>query len=469
MGNFHTTLSSAYMIRPKKNGGGLHRVSDPGAGAISSYHGMHFKVVEPIARGMEIFISYGEQWLQEREGSLGKVPLKESYERADLLVAKFHSFIKNETMFDREASQKVWTFIRQELTFDQRVTQALPDNIEALAEASEVGTAIYSLSSRPYDWLQKNGSCVDKIGSGHSSIQGIGMGAFARTSFSVGDLIATTPLIHVSRNDTIILKKTDKRGILQAGHQLLLNYCYGHSKSSLLLLPYAPVVNYINHNIGQSVNARLQWSSFAHHKSDWLERTVSDILKEPYSGLFLDIIATKDLKKGEEIFLDYGLEWQTSWDQYFSNWSPKLDYISAFELEKSERKLRTKFEQQVDPYPSNVLVVCFVPIDIIEVSSSRKGIHGHEYLWYESAGLLYYGSNGFPCDILSRTLNTESTYIYSADVFFPDHQNVLVGNIPREFINFVDKPYSGDEYMESAFRHEIQIPDDIFPRNWMDL
>lgn len=37
-----------------------------------------------------------------------------------------------------------------------------------------------------------------------------------------------------------------KKNVAASGKQLLLNY-FSHPKSSLLLFPYAPVVNFINH------------------------------------------------------------------------------------------------------------------------------------------------------------------------------------------------------------------------------
>jgi hypothetical protein len=470
MGNFHPYFSDAIMVRPMKNNGGLKRLRDPAAGAISSYHGLHFQLRESIRKGMEIFISYGEDWLHDRESYLGKVPLKESYEKADLFVEKFISFLqKEERSIGRKAMTKFWSFIRQELTFDERVTSVLPD-LDHLEEAARKGTAGYSLPVRTLDWLKSNGSCLDNIRSGNSSIKGIGMGAFARRSFSAGEVITTTPLIHLSRKDTIILKKNDENVIIPDGHQLILNYCYGHPQSSLLLLPYSPVVNYINHNNDTSlVNARMEWSTSILQKSDWLDRKVDDILKEVKSGLLIDIIAVKDIQKGDEIFLNYGEYWQNAWDQHKHRWSPKMNHVSVFELEKSERILKTKFEQRHEPYPSNILILCFVPDDIVQNSESRTGINGEEHLWRDSEDLLYYGHHGVPCDILSREHDNESNYLYSADVLIQGDHSIRVGKIPRDFIKFVDKPYTGDEHMEQTFRHEIGMSDDIFPQIWMDL
>ena len=46
---------------------------------------------------------------------------------------------------------------------------------------------------------------------------------------------------------------------------------------------------------------------------------------------------------------------------------------------------------------------------------------------------------------------------------------VFVKGVPREAIEFVNKPYTSDEHMKSAFRHHIGIPHNIFPTEWMDI
>lgn len=82
----------------------------------------------------------------------------------------------------------------------------------------------------------------------------------------------------------------------------------------------------------------------------------------------------------------------------------------------------------------------------------------------------------YPCDILSfdDENNTFTTRIYNKEIY-EDQNGMLntggrvireVVNTPREAIRFVDKPYKSDQHLDSAFRHEIGIPDDIFPLHW---
>eukprot|EP00957_Ditylum_brightwellii_P112762 8596150-Ditylum_brightwellii.AAC.1 len=95
----------------------------------------------------------------------------------------------------------------------------------------------------------------------------------------MGDVIAPAPLLHIRRDDTLnVHEDYNDDGTVETfhGYQLLLNYCFSHPRSSMLLLPYSPVVNYINHN-GKEPNAFIRWSGSKYHKSEWQDRTVEDI------------------------------------------------------------------------------------------------------------------------------------------------------------------------------------------------
>ena len=59
-----------------------------------------------------------------------------------------------------------------------------------------------------------------------------------------------------------------QKSLLWEGHQLLLNYCYGHPDSSLLLLPDSPMVNLIRHyknptDKNEQPNVAIRWSATA--------------------------------------------------------------------------------------------------------------------------------------------------------------------------------------------------------------
>ena len=93
--------------------------------------------------------------------------------------------------------------------------------------------------------------------------------------------------------------------MLQEGHQIFLNYCYGHPESSLLLFPYSPAINYVNHHYTK-YNAELRWSNHASHKTEWLKMAPRELAVLDHTGLLMDMVAIRDIEVGEEVYLNYG-------------------------------------------------------------------------------------------------------------------------------------------------------------------
>ena len=44
--------------------------------------------------------------------------------------------------------------------------------------------------------------------------------------------------------------------------------------------------------------------------------------------------------------------------------------------------------------------------------------------------------------------------------------NIIVRKITRYAIRFFDAPYTEDTFLPNAFRHDIRIPDHLFPTVW---
>ena len=76
--------------------------------------------------------------------------------------------------------------------------------------------------------------------------------------------------------------------------QLLLNYCFGHSQSSLLLCPLtnAILINHCSTRNPNSVcphgpNAKVQWaSSWDKTNGEWLKMSFDDLRSQESRGLF---------------------------------------------------------------------------------------------------------------------------------------------------------------------------------------
>jgi hypothetical protein len=57
----------------------------------------------------------------------------------------------------------------------------------------------------------------------------------------------------------------------------------------------------------------------------------------------------------------------------------------------------------------------------------------------------------------------------STDDQMSAREPILLQNVPRNAILFVDAPYSSDMFLAGAFRHSIGIPDEIFPSAWRNI
>ena len=322
-------------------------------------------------------------------------------------------------------------------------------------------------------WLKENGICIDKIFVKKSSLPNVGKGAFSKRKVKKGEIITSSPVIQLDRSQMEIVEQeldpSFNAGIKYTEHvtqkQLLLNYCYGHENSTVLLLPYGAGVNFINHHA--EPNAIIRWSSSRYNNLTGLDLSAYDFLQRFQERMILDYIATRDIEAGEEIFIYYGDSWKTAWDKYLDGWEPPIGserYVSAadYKARHPEEPIRTIEEQETNPYPENIVTSClyFDNRDTNEVVWSSDN---------ESCQR--------PCRILSRT-KVGKTYFYTAEVSVIDNVktpdaclmsniNKTVFEIPSRAINLVDRQYSSDQHMVASFRHEIQVPGNLFPSKWM--
>jgi SET domain len=343
-------------------------------------------------------------------------------------------------------------------------------------------------SKRDVDWLRKNGTCGDHIIAKQSTLPQAAMGAFATRFLPKETIVAQLPMIHVtnrSRFNIYGLSK-DKDGRYMPynntiiGKQLLLNYCYGHGESSLLLCPYGPMNSYVNHN--QSLaNIRLQWGrpESGNHMPSLLQSNIEKLESDSTAKLAMELVAIRDIEEGEELFLDYGDEWEAAWQLHVQTWQPipnSETYLSAAQLEHDQlTRLRIVFEEIERPiYPTSLQIKCDTSIshhpDQVK-SNFYNGTLDH-FLWKTD-------SEWWPCTILRYHLDEETgDYLYTVHLYtYRDDQadslsyvnSNLIEDVPRRAIHFVDKPYTSDAHLPNAFRHDIRISDNIFPRAWRNL
>lgn len=320
--------------------------------------------------------------------------------------------------------------------------------------------------------------CVDNLHIDSSNNAGVGQGLFSKERISKGSLITSTPLIPVHRKELDILIRRKVPTDINP-KQLLLNYCFGHPDSDLLLLPYGPMVNHINH--GSKPNAVIRWHILAtdnsseprrrqFHHPELLQKSADEVADTHGMGLMMDIVALRNIKQNEEIFLDYGADWVEAWKSHVASWSEEdATYISAAEyVARAGEVFRTEQEQKRDPYPDNLRIMCFYDSNI------GKDVTREEYtIWNETN----VNKCVRPCAILERRSDSSTGDLYTVQMTPAGNEAVyewcelktvtIVSGMPYHGIRLTDRPQTADMFLPSAFRHEIGVPDGFYPESWM--
>jgi SET domain len=532
-GSASATIQRGQWADGGPNAGLNARHGNPGAGANSPYVNMSTVATRAIPAGSELFKAYGDGWFLGRGHIFGNIPLTDDYPRATELLAAFPGLQRNgstaallENALARELFESVIVAIKTR--FDSRTLNALPNTWEEAVvaiEANDVANAWQSHHTVSLEYLKREGVCMDHITVKRSRLWQAGQGAFAKRSLSAGTIITKSPLLHILSHDWANMYNFSTTSTKLFEHhqrlpphemqrrqqnqkpeswirlmnevyqkQLVLNYCYGSRDSSLLLCPYGGGVNYINHNKALQ-NVRVEWATnfdIVHNDTAVQQGTIPDFEVSTRPQLAFQYIATRDIPAGEELYLDYGDEWETAWLDHVATYrerSSSLDpYISAqlFNSEFGDKPVRTEREQQMDPYPTNLQIRCH-----------RALLVGSPPIPMPTARTVYRWSDrdyGLPCRVLDRfiepadeRLQEEATppaaaLLYTIQVEWladegeigsPDATRTLTWiertDVPRSAIRYFDVPGTTDLHQPAAFRHHVGIPDEIFPAQWRNL
>ena len=405
--------------------------------------------------------------------------MREDYETAEEVVEDYVNIDLPNGIRD-----DFWNTVVRKLPFESRTTNALPSAQDLDLVAEEGIRALHSPSAtRDVAFLEAYGRCQDHLTPKPSTLPQAGRGAFAVRPLAKGAIFTGSPVLVVLERAYLYMygvKRTKQGNQVRdlnniVGHQLLLNYCMGHPESDLLLCPYASGVNYINHNQTQA-NVKIQWAEngIIGHNASYLEHPVETMRDKWNTILAIDYVALRDIEPGEELFLDYGDEFEEAWNRHVQTWKPPKDsehYSDAAEFNQKTKDdvLRTQDEQELNPYPSNLEIRCHKSL---KKNDWRQLLQwGRDYVWS-------IGNKGLPCDILARRKLDDGSFAYDVRIEYEeeddedeeDEDEITITlyreGLPRSAISFVDTPYSTDIHLESAFRHEIGIPDDIFPGVW---
>lgn len=127
---------------------------------------------------------------------------------------------------------------------------------------------VYRKPKRSVTWLRQHGMCVDNIEVQTATDPQMGRGAFATRYLERGTIVSPAPLeLTKSRTAFEYDAKTEVE-------PLFINYNY--IVGDLLLFPYGPGVNLINHS-SKNPNVGLQWSSSKFHNEEWLKLSPEEV------------------------------------------------------------------------------------------------------------------------------------------------------------------------------------------------
>ena len=238
-----------------------------------------------------------------------------------------------------------------------------------------------------------------------------------------------------------------------AENQLLLNYCFGHPKSSLLFFPYGSSTNVINHS--DHPNSFIRWSASSLSKSENLEKNIDAVS----TGLIMEVVALADMSAGEEVTINYGKSWSEAWNHHVKFWQldegfPKINpsYTAnrMNEGENMSRPIKTIDDQEESPYPTCIRTACYV-----------SSLHGNYIYTVPQPLHLKF------CDVLNRYFQG-GEYFYDVKVKGSDSNEILLG-VPQQSIKFTPGEGCTNMHLPNAFRHEIGVTESMYPDLWLDL
>jgi hypothetical protein len=180
--------------------------------------------------------------------------------------------------------------------------------------------ALGTTDVRSITWIEENGICLDNIIPKRSTLKQAGKGAFAQRFIPQGSIVVPIPLLPILNKDSLDMFDLSGDGNQDAeaerkvvGRQLLLNYCFGHTKSPMLLCPSSNAV-LINHCSGKNLteggctqsgpNAEIRWAEWDKTNKPWLNASLESLqskIENDKRGLSFDVIALRDIKAGEEV------------------------------------------------------------------------------------------------------------------------------------------------------------------------
>jgi hypothetical protein len=203
--------------------------------------------------------------------------------------------------------------------------------------------------------------------------------------------------------------------------------------------------------------------------------------------------------------MDYGEAWEDAWEQHVRDWKPSSDQdsvhhsVTRLNLEMDEDILvMGDLRSYVPPRVDDMYTVCRYArrLRTRRTDATRSAFEDDVDDWdtlSDEEILKTFGSDGsrfsvpyptlWPCSVISKDTRPDhhnddgsasTTYtvrIFQSDVYRSADWSkrgvpYILYNYPRESIRYVTTPYHSDQHLPNAFRHAIEIRDEILPEQW---
>jgi hypothetical protein len=61
----------------------------------------------------------------------------------------------------------------------------------------------------------------------------------------------------------------------------------------------------------------------------------------------MELVALRDIESGEELFLDYGDDWERSWQHHLETWQPAVTIDEEDPMSLDDRFLKKEFRHDI--------------------------------------------------------------------------------------------------------------------------
>jgi hypothetical protein len=218
--------------------------------------------------------------------------------------------------------------------------------------------------------------------------------------------------------------------------------------------------------------------------------------------LAFEVVATRDIQPGEEIFMDYGSAWENAWNQHVAKWDNwnkdgemALPSVTKLNEDTGPVRIMSGDLRKLADHPAfqTGCVYWEDNDDWEDFDDDLSFLDNDDWHDWSDENILYElgrdGSHFIPED--SRDLHSGGMYwscsvireendgSYIVQVFpssklhgkpwwYKENVPRFLTSYPRGSIRYFTKPYKSDVHFTFAFRHYITISDDIFPAHWKD-